>query len=198
MQHILNIYITFLQSYIHIYIIVKFPVWRTVVKVWKVISLVLLYRDVQIKHVVALLVVFLFTQRTLLECLKANELSTADMLPNISLIWWWFAPYTWESNMSSWLIRELENFCRPRHMVDNLIKLDDPYMRWWIVSTSVQIMACRLHAVKPLSKPMPTYAIPEDKLKLNCNQIAYVLVEENAFEHFAILSRPQCVDLTKI
>ena len=59
------------------------------------------------------------------------------------------------------------------------------YMRQWIGSALVQIMACRLNAAKPLSEPV---LLMEFYLKLN------TFIQENTFEHIvcemaAILSR---------
>ena len=43
------------------------------------------------------------------------------------------------------------------------------YMRWWIGSALVQIMACRLDGTKPLSEPMLSYCQlhPEEYISMN-------------------------------
>ena len=96
----------------------------------------------------------------------------------------------------------------------------DAYMRQWIRSVLVQIMACRLFSAKPISIPMLGYSQlnPRNKLHLNSNQNVKLLICENAYKNIvceiaailpwrrwvknaackmvAVLSRPQNVHFT--
>ena len=75
------------------------------------------------------------------------------------------------------------------------------YMRQWISSALVQIMASRLFGAKPLSEPVLVY-LSIGSLGKNFNEILTKIqnfIHENASENIvceraAILSRPQCVN----
>ena len=78
------------------------------------------------------------------------------------------------------------------------------YMRQWIGSALVQIMACRLFSAKPLSKPMPCYVNLglRNKLQWNFNQNTKLFIHRNASENIvcemvAILSRRKWIKLPR-
>ena len=58
-----------------------------------------------------------------------------------------------------------------------LISPNAVYMRQWIESALVEIMACRLFNTKPLSKPMLAYSQLDDSIR---NSV--ILIHKNAFE----------------
>ena len=53
------------------------------------------------------------------------------------------------------------------------------YLRRWIGSTLVQIMACRLFGAKPLSNPMLSYCQLDNKLQWNFNQNTKLFIHKN-------------------
>ena len=59
------------------------------------------------------------------------------------------------------------------------------YMRQWIGSILLQIMACRLFGAKPLSKPMLGYCqwILRNQLQWNFNWNTKFFIHENAYEN---------------
>ena len=76
------------------------------------------------------------------------------------------------------------------------------YMRQWIGSVLVQMMACRQFSAKPLSKAMLEYCYLDhqgQKIQWNCNRNVNIFILENAFgngvcEMASIFSWPQCVN----
>ena len=74
------------------------------------------------------------------------------------------------------------------------------YMRQWVGSALVRIMACRLFGAKSLSKPMLGYCpLDPQELKWNFNQNTKVVIRENVSEYIvwkisATLSRFQRVN----
>ena len=64
----------------------------------------------------------------------------------------------------------------------NLSPPSAAYMRQWIMSTLVHIMACCLYSAKPLSKPMLGYC-QLNKLQWNFNQNIKIFIHENASEN---------------
>ena len=66
-----------------------------------------------------------------------------------------------------------------------LISPSAAYMRQWIGSALVQIMACRLVGAKPLSKLMLGYHLLDfwNKLQWVSNQNTTFFIQENAFEN---------------
>ena len=57
------------------------------------------------------------------------------------------------------------------------------YIRLWIGSALLQIMACRLFSAMPLSKPMLGYWTPRNKLRWKFNQNTKLFINENASEN---------------
>ena len=68
------------------------------------------------------------------------------------------------------------------------------YMRQWIRSALVQIMACRLFGAKPLSEPIlgVVYRTLGNKLPCNFNQNSTIFIQENAFKMSSAKWRPFC------
>ena len=71
------------------------------------------------------------------------------------------------------------------------------YMRWWIGSTLVQIIACHLFGAKPLSKPMLGIVnwTLGNKLQWNSNQNTKLFIHENAFENIVCEMAAFCLGL---
>ena len=83
----------------------------------------------------------------------------------------------------------------------NLSPPSAAYMRQWIVTALVQMMACRLFGAKPSSKPMLGYCRFDlrNKLEWNVNQNTKLFIHKNASENIvckmaAILSRGRWVN----
>ena len=59
------------------------------------------------------------------------------------------------------------------------------YMRHWIGTALIQIMACRLFGAKPLSKPIlgDCHLDSWDKIQWNFNPNSCIFIQENAFEN---------------
>ena len=80
------------------------------------------------------------------------------------------------------------------------------YMRQWIGSALVQLMACRLFGAKPISKPTVVFFVNctiRNKLQWNFNQNTKLFIHENAYENIVcemapILFRGRCVKMVKI
>ena len=75
------------------------------------------------------------------------------------------------------------------------------YMHHWSGSALVQIMACRLFGVKPLSKPMQVIVncTLRKKLQWNFNRNTKLFIRENASENMAaILSRGRWVKVAQV
>ena len=81
----------------------------------------------------------------------------------------------------------MRNWCHGMiEMSVNSLSPSAAYMRQWIGSALVQIMACRLFGVKPLSKPMLTYCQLDRKgtyFKEILFKNSNISIQENAFEH---------------
>ena len=56
------------------------------------------------------------------------------------------------------------------------------YMRQWIGSSLVRVMACRLFGAKPLPELMLTCWTPGNKFQWNLNRNSVIFIQENAFE----------------
>ena len=74
------------------------------------------------------------------------------------------------------------------------------FMRQWIGSSLVQIMACRLLGSMPLYEPMLEYYGDPWELQWKLNRNLYILIYKNAFEIVVwktttILSRAQCATI---
>ena len=93
--------------------------------------------------------------------------------------------------------RYLSNIADILQKISNSSPPSVVYMRQWILSALLQIMACRLRGTKPLSNPMLGYC-QLDKLQWNLNQNTKLFIHENASENVicvmaAILSKGRWV-----
>ena len=69
-----------------------------------------------------------------------------------------------------------------RHAEINPLRPGDAYMRRWIESSLVHVMACRLRGAKPLPEPKSAYQLDPNKPPWNLNQNT-IFNQENAFQY---------------
>ena len=70
------------------------------------------------------------------------------------------------------------------HQYAEYLSSASAYMRQWIGSALVQILACRLYGAEPLSKPMLLFVnwTLGNKLQENFNQNTNIFIHKNVFE----------------